>query len=307
MTVVGRPVPRLIACPSARSDSSASRIAADDVADVDEVARLFAVLEDDRGPPVEEPRREDRRHAGVRVRERLPGAVDVEEPQRHGGDAVRGPGDQRQLLVVALGDGVDRGGNQGLVLPGADPPELAAAGGAAGLPLACQQLPLRAWCHGHQAVLWALVLALAVDRHRGRHHQPLGKRALRYQLLQEDGGLHRVALGVAGDLVHRLTDADRGRQVDDAIHARERAGCGKAIADLPYDQLHRGRQVGVWSPWTCSSRESSTTTSSPPATSSRTRWLPMKPAPPVTNVLIPFDLPIVVGSRTATPADARPT
>ena len=32
--------------------------------------------------------------------------------------------------------------------------------------------------------------------------------------------------------------------MDDPIHARERAGCGKTIADLPDDQLDRGRQVG---------------------------------------------------------------
>ena len=184
-------------------------------------------------PPVEQPRGEDRRHAGVRVRERLAGAVGVEEPQRHRGDAVGGPGDQAQLLVVALGDGVDRGGDQGLDLAGSDPSELTAAGGAAGLPLAREQLSLRAWRDGHQAVLGALVLALAVDRHRGGDHQPLGERALRHQLLEEDGGLHRVALGVAGDLVHRLADADRRRQVDDPIHARERAGCGKTSRRPP--------------------------------------------------------------------------
>ena len=101
-----------------------------------------AVLEDDRGPAVEQPRGEDRRHAGVRVGERLAGAVGVEEAQRHRGDAVGGPGDQGQLLVVALGDGVDRGGDQRLDLARYRRAELSAAGGAAGLPLARQQLLL---------------------------------------------------------------------------------------------------------------------------------------------------------------------
>ena len=95
-----------------------------------------------------------------------------------------------------------------------------------------------------QAVLGALVLPLAVDRHRGGDDQPRRERALRHQLLEEDGGLHRVALGVAGDLVHRLADADRGRQVDDPIHARERAGRGKTVADVADDQLDRIREVG---------------------------------------------------------------
>ena len=43
-----------------------------DVTHGDEVAALQPVLEDPRRPVVQQPRREDREHARVRVRERLP-------------------------------------------------------------------------------------------------------------------------------------------------------------------------------------------------------------------------------------------
>ena len=69
---------------------------------MDEVARLLPVLEDHAAAAVEQPRREDRGHAGVRIRERLSRAVDVEEAERHRRDAVRRADDEAELLVVAL-------------------------------------------------------------------------------------------------------------------------------------------------------------------------------------------------------------
>ena len=76
------PVPTLTAWPSASVGRQRERERAGDVADVDEVAGLLAVLEDQRRAAVEQARGEDRGHAGVRVGERLAGAVDVEEAQR---------------------------------------------------------------------------------------------------------------------------------------------------------------------------------------------------------------------------------
>src|SRR5207253_7584087 len=64
------------------------RAAPRDVADVDEVPRLAAVLEDERRAVVEDARREDGGDAGVGVRERLPLAVDVEEPEGDGRDPI---------------------------------------------------------------------------------------------------------------------------------------------------------------------------------------------------------------------------
>ena len=82
---------------------------AGDVGDVHEVAPLAAVLVDQRRPAVQQPRGEDREHAGVRVRERLPRPVDVEEAQRHRRHAVGRPVEQAHPLLVVLGQRVDRG------------------------------------------------------------------------------------------------------------------------------------------------------------------------------------------------------
>ena len=79
-----------------------------DVAHRDEVAALQPVLEDPRRPVVQQPRREDREHAGVRIRERLPRAVRVEEPQRDRRDPVRRAGDEAGALLVVLRERVDR-------------------------------------------------------------------------------------------------------------------------------------------------------------------------------------------------------
>ncbi len=218
---------------------------AHDVAHMDEVARLFAVLEDHRRVPVEQARSEDRGHPGIRIGERLVGSVDVEEAQRHRGDAVGGARDKRQLLVVALGDRVDRSRDQGLALACAHRLQYRSAVRAVELPLTRQQLLLGARWRRGAPVLGALVFALAVNRHRGGHDQPGRQRSLGDEPLQEDRGLHRVALGVASDLVHRLTDADGRGQVHDAVDTAQRAVGAGDISDLADDQLDRVRQLGA--------------------------------------------------------------
>src|SRR2546423_5505419 len=87
-----------------------------DVADVDEVAGLLAVFEDERRPVVEQTRREDRGRTRVWIRERLALAVDVEEAQRHRGYPVCGADGEEHLLVVALPDRIDRRRSQRLRL-----------------------------------------------------------------------------------------------------------------------------------------------------------------------------------------------
>src|SRR5215207_632988 len=57
--------------------------------DVHEVAALVTVFEHERWFVIEEPRREDREHTRVWIRQRLARTVDVEEAQRDGRNLVR--------------------------------------------------------------------------------------------------------------------------------------------------------------------------------------------------------------------------
>src|SRR5438552_1547099 len=79
--------------------------AARDVAHVDEVPCLPAVLEDERGAVVEQRGGEDRGGAGVGVREGLRLAVEVEEGKGDGGQPEGAAARWEHLPVVALVDG----------------------------------------------------------------------------------------------------------------------------------------------------------------------------------------------------------
>ena len=209
------------------------RAAAHQVAHVDEVARLPAVLEHERGVVVQQPRREDRRHAGVRVRKRLPLAVDVEEAERDGGDAVGGPDREEQLLVVALVHRVDGGRAQRLRLGrrlGVEWPAVVALH----VPLLRGELDLgpEPGSDPRLARARVQVLALAVDRHRRGDDKLADRLAPLDGFLEDDRGADRVDRGVPLDLVHRLADADGGGEVVDGVDALERAPDGLVVADV---------------------------------------------------------------------------
>ena len=213
--------------------------AASDVADVDEVARLPSVLEDDRRPVVEQPGCEDRGDTRVRIGKRLAFAVHIEEAKRHGRNAVRGAHCERHLLVVAFSDRVDRGRPQWLRFGRGLGFERSAVVREE-LPLARGELRLRPK-PGREARLPRLrvsVLPLAVDRHRRGDQQLLDRVAPFEDLLEENRGADCVDRGVPLDLVHRLPDADGGREVNDGVDACQRATDGVAISDVRGDELH---------------------------------------------------------------------
>src|SRR4030088_257687 len=85
-----------------------TRARSDHVVDAYEIAALRAVLEHQWRLLVEETRGKDRQHTRVRVRERLPGPVDIEETQSHGWDAVRATEDQTHTLLVVFRERVHR-------------------------------------------------------------------------------------------------------------------------------------------------------------------------------------------------------
>ncbi len=176
-----------------------------DVVDRDEVAALEPVLEDQRRPPVQEARGEDREHSGVRVRQRLARAVGVEEAQGDGGHAVRRAEEQAEPLLLELRERVDRGELRLL--------RLGRRRGAGGrLPVAALELLARPRRAG----------ALAVDAHaRGDEELadgPLGER------LAEHRRPELVGRGVLGRLVHALADADARGEVDDRVACRPARG-----------------------------------------------------------------------------------
>ena len=141
--------------------------AACDIAHVDEVARLAPILEDERRAVVQQARREDRSDARVGIGERLPFAVDVEEPERNRGNPVGGADGEHHLLVVALADRVDGGRPQKLRLRCRLGLERRAVVGE-DVPVARGKLRLRPHT-GREPRLarpWVAVLAFAVDRHR---------------------------------------------------------------------------------------------------------------------------------------------
>ena len=88
------------------------------------------------------------------------------------------------------------------------------------------------------AVLAALVLALAVDRHRGRDDEPRGPRLTRDKTLEEDCGGIGVVPYVPLDLVHRLPDADERSEMHDAIHAFERVVDDRRVGEVPVEKPH---------------------------------------------------------------------
>src|SRR4029077_1453133 len=86
------------------------------VLDVDEVASLFAILEDKWRLIAEQTRNEDRRHARVGIAERLARPIGVEQSKGHGRNLERTADRQEHLLVVALVHRVDGSRLQQLVL-----------------------------------------------------------------------------------------------------------------------------------------------------------------------------------------------
>src|SRR5262245_8794416 len=70
-----------------------------DVAHVDKVSRLFTIFKDHRTVAIQQARRKDRTHARVRIRERLPGPIDVEVAQRNRRHSIR-PADRKTKLFL---------------------------------------------------------------------------------------------------------------------------------------------------------------------------------------------------------------
>ena len=114
---------------------------------------------------------------------------------------------------------------------------------AAHLPLAPAQLGVVADERVDEPVLLAPVGALAVDRHRRGDDDPLHVVALVGEDLEHDAGAARVPVDVAGDLVHRLADADLGGVVDDRVDVAQRPAQRGGVAHVAEHELGLGGDV----------------------------------------------------------------
>jgi hypothetical protein len=211
-----------------------------DVLHMDEVAALSAVLEDHRGLPVVEPRRKNREDARVGVRERLAGAVDVPEPQRHALHPVGRRKRQGQALLDVLGQRVD--GGEGRALP------LGRRCRYEWTPLLVERVPGVTHARPRRthdvlddAAVGIPIEALAVDAHRGGDDDAL--HGIVDQLLEQHLGAVVVHRHVAVDGVHALSHAHFGCEMHDlcdAFQGAEQRGLVPHVAD---DHLHLGIEV----------------------------------------------------------------
>ena len=104
--------------------------------------------------------------------------------------------------------------------------------------------------------------------------------------LEEGGRPLHVHRAVVPDLVHRLADSHRRREVDDHVRAREGAFEIVLVPDVSHPQLGVAAQV-VGLPLRMHLGQERIQDADPVAVdrSSSTRWEPMKPAPPVTSTV----------------------
>lgn len=211
-----------------------------DVGDIDEIAELMAVLEDDRAFAVEELGGEDGEDAGVGVGESLARTVDVEEAQGDGGEPVGAADDQAHALLVVFGKSIHGGEVRGLALGGGNRGERIAAM-IAKVPVAGFQLGEGAIETGDDPAIDIAVKALAVDTHARSDDEAFDR--VIDERFEEDGGALVVRLGISGDLIHALADPDAGGEMIDRVDAIEGAIDGIAIAEIPDHQFDVGGEV----------------------------------------------------------------
>ena len=131
--------------------------------------RCCAVLEDQRRSAVEQPRGEDREHAGIGVGKRLAGAVDIEQPQRHRFDAIGRAEEQHRAFLREFGERVDGREVDRLLLGGGR--RLRRAPSLRPAPTGRPRWPRAGGVCRHAAGRRRPIQALAIDAHRRGHDQ----------------------------------------------------------------------------------------------------------------------------------------
>jgi len=237
----GAPLATLKA-PGTASGGQRQDVRAGDVAHVDEVAQLPAVLEHAWGAPGRERAREDRRDAGVRRVPRHPGSVDVVVAQRRHGHPGLAAERRREMLLVKLRRGVDVARVAGRILGDAARLKRRAALRAGRFEATRGEVYLAPRRRHDEAVLGTRVASLAVDDHARREHEPAAE-ARACKLAQQDGGSEVVVGGVVGDVADVGPEADHRGLVANMIDAVQRGRDGGAVAHVAVDELGVGSEV----------------------------------------------------------------
>src|SRR5882757_511373 len=207
-----------------------------DVLNVDEVASLLAILEDQRRLIIEQARNENRRHARIGVAQRLARPIGVEQPKRHGWNFEGASDGQEHLLVIALVHRVDRGWLEGLVLARRQWRQLLVAIDEFPMPVGKLFTRAQPWKHRRAAGL-AGVRTFSVDRHRRGDHDPLDRVRLARQRLQHDRCGHDIVARVVDDVGHALTDAHRSGQMSQVGYALDALFEHAFVEKIAFDAL----------------------------------------------------------------------
>src|SRR5258706_8115959 len=154
----------------------------------DELPPLQGILKDHGWIVVHQPRSKDRRDACVGVRKSLTRPIDVEEAKRDYRQSVSASIEKAHFFLVLLGKRIDRCTLQRLALGSGNRRQIVTAFWTDGFPTFFTQLIIRPRCRRNIAAIRAEILALAIDRHGGRHDQLFYLRLRGQKLLQQDCG-----------------------------------------------------------------------------------------------------------------------
>jgi hypothetical protein len=193
------------------------QVGAGDVADVDEVAALAAVLQHLWCPPGREGAAEDGRDPGVGGVAGHPRAVDVVVAQRRDHRPARGHRHQRQLLLMQLGGGVDAARVGHHILGHWQRLQVPTATGAGRLEPARFQSRWRSRAGADRTMLEAPVATLAVDHHRAGQQQPVDPAGTPVQRAQQPRGSQGVVAHVVHHVAQVAAQPDHGRLVADRL------------------------------------------------------------------------------------------
>ena len=213
---------------------------AGDIVDMDEVAALFAILEDHRPLAIDQPRGKDRQHSGIGIGQRLAGAIDVEQPEADTLHAIGRGDDMRHLFLNIFVERIDRSQRWTFPFGRRDRGQRASAV-VHRIPVPLSIGLVTAPGILHDPAIAIGIKSLAIDAHRTGGDDAAHRAG--NQLLHQHRRAGVVGAGIAFDIVHRLADADLGREMNDGVDTVQCPGNRAGVADVALHTLGIGVKV----------------------------------------------------------------